>query len=102
MFNSLYSKKLPKSSRISTTCTLLLPVEQVLDGQLVSSSEFRTVDAASSENQFKSSDFSIGNLLAIGAFNTLKQTCVVNTSRLNAADSFDNFEIQSENVPPRS
>lgn len=71
----------------------MLPSESVKDGVLVRQSSYRSVDAAAPENQFNASDFSIGNLLAVGAFNTLKQTCVVNTSRLNAADSFDKFNI---------
>lgn len=101
MFNSLFKKALPKSKPIDTKVCLLLPVESVKDGVLSRSSAFKVVDAAASDNQFKSSDFAIGNLLAIGAFNTLKQTCLVNTSRLNSADSFDNFNIP-ENVSSQS
>lgn len=101
MFNSLFKKDMPKSNPISTKVTLLLPSETVSNGVLSRSSAFQVVDAAASENQFRSSDFSIGNLLAIGAFNTLKQTCMVNTSRLNSADSFDNFNL-SDYVPPQS
>ena len=94
--NLLKSRPKFKSHFISPKVTLLLPVEDSKDGVLVRSSSFKTVDASSPENQFKSSDFSIGNLLAIGAFNTLKQTCMVNTSRLGAADSFDNFNLSTD------
>lgn len=95
MFASLFKKPTIKSVLIPTTVTLLLPSEAVKNGVLVRQSSYKTVDASSPENQFKSSDFSIGNLLAVGAFNTLKQSCVVNTSRLNSADSFDNFNLDS-------
>lgn len=101
MFNSLFKKDMPKSHPISTKVTLLLPVENLKNGVLSRSSAYKVVDAAAAENQFKSSDFSIGNLLAIGAFNVMKQTCLVNTSRLNSADSFDNFKLP-ENVSPQS
>lgn len=101
MLSSLFSKSVRKSKPIDTTCCLLLPVEDVCNGTLVRKSAFQVVDAARADNQFSSADFSIGNLLAIGAFNTMTKSCIVNTSRLNAADSFDNFNI-SDNVPEKS
>ena len=87
---------MPKSTLIDTKCCLLLPVENVKDGVLSRSSCYQVIDASAPENQFKATDFSIGNLLAIGAYNTLKQSCVVTTSRLNAADSFDNFTLTTD------
>lgn len=96
MFSSIRSRTRHRSVVIPTTYHVLMPTESVRDGVLVRSSEFKCIDAAASVNQFCSSDFSIGNLMAIGAFNTMKHSIVVPTSRLNAADQFDNFNVSSD------
>lgn len=87
---------MPKSVFIPTKFTVLRPVENVVSGVLSRTSQFQTVDVAVSENQFLASDFSITNLLSVGAYDILKRQCYVNVSNLNAADAFDNFNITGD------
>lgn len=95
MIKNLKSRNRLPSAFIRPTVTLLKPVEQVQDGVLVRTSSYQTVDFSSAENQMYASDFNIGNLLAVGAYNTLKQSIVVSTSRIKASDAFDDFKLQS-------
>lgn len=97
MISSLKNRGKIISVFIKPSVTLLKPVEKVIDGVLVRSSSYQTVDFSAVENQMLARDFSIGNLLAVGAYNTLKQSIVINTSRIKASDSFDNFNV-AQNV----
>ena len=82
----------------NTKVMMLQPIE-VSDntGSIRRSSEFKPFDIMESLLPFRSVDFEISSLQAVGALSKLKSTYMCQTSSMNIADSFDNFKF-TENV----
>lgn len=74
---------------METTFNRLIPNNGVVGDSLsVSRSSFETFDFVEYASQFKSSDFDINSLLAVGAYDMLKPTYISSLSDMNFADKF--------------
>lgn len=94
MFHNIKSKQLPDFTVPFNPCVVLLqPIEASQDGEILSKSEFQSVDIGGYLAPFKSNDFSISALQAVGALNTLKSTFMSNTSSMKIADTFENYVV---------
>lgn len=93
--NSFIRRERPPRKPIKHSVRLLKPVEAVIDGVLVRKSQFVDFDIAASLADFRSQDFDISNILALGATSVLKPTYVSPMSDMNVADKFDNYTIST-------
>lgn len=59
----------------------------------VSRSSFEVFDFVEYTSQFKSSDFDIQSLLAVGAYDMLKPSYVATMSSMSFADGFQNLQL---------
>ena len=59
------------------------------NGVIVRSSNFQHTDSRETVGKFAASDFSLDNILSIGAFDMLKSVVMTDTSNLNVADSIE-------------
>ena len=70
----------------------------VADKSVVGKSvQVKYFDIAEDNDKYVSSDFNIANILAVGAYDVLRPTCISRMSDLSVADSFENFNV-TENV----
>lgn len=94
MLTSLYLKSVKiELPSFNSKVILLQPVEVSQDGSISRISQFKPFDIADSLLQFRSSDFSISSLSAVGALDKLKTTYMANMSSTNVADSFENLKF---------
>lgn len=76
------------------TYTKLVPNNSVVDGSLTKGqNSFVVYDFVEYAKQFKSSDFDITSLLAVGAYDMLKPTFVASSSSMDFVDTFQNIEL---------
>lgn len=96
MITSLYSKN-RKSEEvplgISPEYKIYQQQQTVENGNLVRKNVVVTVNPSKDNSQFKSSDFSIGNILAVGAIDTLKPVFGTTLSSMNYADQFQQINL---------
>lgn len=72
----------------------LVPNNGVVGSSLTySKSSFETFDFVEYASQFKSSDFDIQSLLAVGAYDMLKPSYISNISNMAFADSFQTLSL---------
>lgn len=77
------------SYKMEIKFTRLVPNKGVIGDSLsVSKSSFEEFDFVEYASQFKSSDFDIQSLLAVGAYDMLKPTYITSLSDMNFADKF--------------
>lgn len=82
------------SYQMETKFTRLIPNKGVVGDSLsVSKSSFEEFDFVEYASQFRSSDFDIQSLLAVGAYDMLKPTYISNLSDMNFADKFQGLTI---------
>ena len=72
----------------------LQPVESVQDGQVVRQSQFVEYDFTT-QNKFKSSDFSIANLTSLGATDMFRVMPSLTMSPLSMSDQFNNINYET-------
>lgn len=86
MLQQLYKKRVPyEVVTIDPSYSKLVQSETVSNGVITRSSEFQRVSASEYLNQIHSSDFSLDNLLALGAVNVLNTPVKM---RATGADGF--------------
>lgn len=77
-----------------TNFSRLVPNKGVVgDALSVSKSSYEEFDFVEYASQFKSSDFDIQSLLAVGAYDMLKPTYLTSLSDMNFADKFQGVTI---------
>lgn len=84
----------PKFS-ISPSYKKLQPVETTHDGTIVRSSEFVDFDFTQLNAQYTSSDFSIANIIAVGAQQMLNPMMPLGSSAFTMCDQFNNVNYES-------
>lgn len=70
----------------------LMPSEDVVDGKIVKSSQFKKFDFCALNKDFTSSDFNVSNLIAVGAQNLLTPMSLPSVSPLSLSDQFQQYE----------
>lgn len=79
---------------METTFQRLVSNNGVVGGSLTTSkSSYETFDFVEYSSQFKSSDFDIQSLLAVGAYDMLKPSYVCTLSSMSFADKFQNLSL---------
>lgn len=73
---------------IRSSYSRLTPCETENNGVLSKSCVYKECDNAESISKFKSSDFSLGNLMAIGAYGGLSYVSMSLNSDMNFVDEF--------------
>lgn len=98
MVSSLYRRSpyTGETSVLKTAYHCLESVQSVKDGVLRVTSTMVVRDPARDNAEFKSTDFSIGNIIAVGATDMLKPCFVSKDSDMNYVDQFENL-IQTAN-----
>lgn len=92
MLKDLYFKKLPRIEAVLCPSYMkLTPIDEVSDGVLVRSSEFRSYNVEDNNKQFSFRDFEIGNIIAVGATNMLKPVSMANHDVAGVAQAFDDL-----------
>lgn len=82
------------SYQMETTFERLVNNNGVVCSSLsISKSTYESFDFVEYALQFKSSDFDIQSLMAVGAYDMLKPTYVSTLSSMTFADKFQNIEI---------
>lgn len=99
MFLSKNYRPLVRSVLCSNRYFKLCPSEDVIDGKLVCSSQFKEFDFSTLNKDFTSSDFNISNLIAVGAQNLLRPITPVSLSPLSLSDQFQNYETTQAQTP---
>ena len=95
MLQQLYSNRIPrKSETLDPSRMVLSPVDVVQDGVLVRKSEYQRHSVAEETKQFKYYDFSIQNLLAVGAY---KESSVM-MSKVSDLDNVDSFAAANQRI----
>lgn len=72
-----------------------IKIEQVADeeGRLSRSVSYEFYDTDKENKKFKSSDFSLSQILAVGAYDMLKPVFQSRMSDMSLADKFENFDV---------
>lgn len=95
MILSLVTKRFKKPPVIVRNSYMKLqPVESVHDGQIVRKSQFVDFDFVS-QNNFKSSDFSIANLTALGSVDMFRVMPSLTMSPLSMSDQFNDLKYET-------
>lgn len=95
MILSLLNKKFKKPKVVVRDSYMKLqPVDSVSAGQIVRQSQFVAFDFTE-QNNFKSSDFSIANLQAVGASDMLRLMPSLSMSPLTMSDQFENVNYET-------
>lgn len=95
MILSLLSKRFVKPKVVVRNSYMKLqPVESVSDGQIVRQSQFVDFDFTA-QNNFKSSDFSIANLTALGAVDMFRVMPSLTMSPLSMSDQFNDLKYEN-------
>lgn len=82
------------SYQMETSYQRLVPNNGVSGSSLsVAKSTYENFDFVEYASQFKSSDFDIQSLMAVGAYDLLKPTYVSTLSSMQFADQFQNLQI---------
>ena len=82
------------SYQMEVSFNRLVPNNGVVGSSLsVSKSSFEEFNFVEYASQFKSSDFDIQSLLAVGAYDMLKPTYITSLSDMNFADKFQGLTI---------
>lgn len=83
---------------METKFSRLVPNKGVVaDSLSVSKSSYEDFDFVEYASQFKSSDFDIQSLLAVGAYDMLKPTYISSLSDMNFADMFQRVTVTKPN-----
>lgn len=90
MVLDLYYRKSYSSNGYKNVSKMMIlsPTPIVVGDEITKTSEFDEYDFVSYANQFKSSDFSLSNLMAIGATDLLQPVQLSVNSNMAIADSF--------------
>ena len=95
MLQQLYNEKIPRRSEtLDPSRFVLTPVDSVENGVLVRKSEYQRHSVVEETKQFKYYDFSIQNLLAVGAY---KESTVM-MSKVSDLDNVDSFAAANQRI----
>ena len=82
---------------METKYTRLVPNNGVVGSSLsISKSSFDEFDFVEYASQFKSSDFDINSLLAVGAYDMLRPSYISSSSRMSFVDQFQNVSFSKD------
>lgn len=94
MIKNIYCRKFDYVfPEISPRFTRLESSDNVANGVISKTSEMKIVDNSELLGHLSSSDFSLSNLIAVGAFDRLKTTYVSSMSDMNIADKFESLNF---------
>lgn len=96
MLGNLFKPLSNSSKSISPVYRVYLTEEVERDGYLVTDTVLRTVDVADSLKQFDYRDFSIGNLVAVGAYRP-QPAVMVHNSDLGVVDHVTTLPLPPQN-----
>lgn len=94
MLKTLYEKSYRLDSvPVDIGYPKVCPTESVTDGQIVRGSEFRYYNPSDEYGKLQSSDFSLANIIAVGAYDKLQPIIMTDNTNFSFVDKFSAMSV---------